>query len=1013
MSKPNVVQTLKSPTAHLSSDGSSRATVLAVAELLAAFQNIKEAVRVLDKSVQKMNRVHHDNEKKANSLRLFQNLSDKLEDDGEKHLDAKDDTNPKRKTPEGSHQDSLAKRLRSSSSAKDPSPGLESQATVISSSKRLSRCMKCKPCLKEDCGKCQNCKKKKKFGGKGTTKSCVKRNCKKLKTVIVTTKKSPQDENFSETVDETELTTPTTSSETPPNPLDTDAEFQSIRTENASARKTLTRQLFRCTSFIQENIDTCEALIAANHPERKLAVLSRQKHASVADLLGERRFKAQAQKSGVNAIAFSGEEEHPLIEVPEPTTWSNGAKTFLPREAIRHIAHNNLSDDNCKYIVDAWIEKKYIPVKRELLLELVDNYYLGETELLTPWSHYLPLTLPLDTSENGWSAEEKASIRKAILNHKGVQVKDMDVTAMFNKDDTDCSDRPQTENNGSAKVDTVDGAEEDANNKNETSAQRAARLEVAGLEVLAEGAEVALHLPEPIGDNSDDGAGEKPKGSLDTAIELIKLEEALKDPIYKKLLTKTKKIKPKSVSPNIDEKHFGPVEAIAHYMHLSDKDKKSELIRWQEEKFIPFDKQNFHDLVIAFYLNEPIPTSWLVDWKKVVEDRTNASYKKQAKDALRLIKDGYVPVPPASKKIFTPLEVGVILTNIDKNLKNRIMEIWISCNFVQVTKRALDVAAQKYEKGQKVSSRFTTVGRPSANTMEKAKAVAKQVMNGKYKKPSDTILPQKTQVKSTTTAKNLELEAKKIALEEKKKNYIVPVPPNNKNEFTPLEAFKCYETVPADVRMHVRFQWMDLKYIPCKNTAFKSMWKKYKDGEELPESWQKKGRPSKVNLDELIEWAKDASKLKGEQITRDEFKAKVETERIAISQRSHKMYWDIIKVTLDSDPSVPKAAPPQPKKPHVVFNQPPSIGTGTGTGTGASLPPLPPDGPSPTRRSLPTTTNMPTMPTMPMHMHMHMNMNMNMNIHAHMDMMQDGNRYHAPPLHEHDISQDDIQDMMV
>ena len=56
--------------------------------------------------------------------------------------------------------------------------------------KKLVRCLECGPCLRGDCGECEACKDKKKFGGTGTLKqSCSHRNCENLKEVIVKAKR--------------------------------------------------------------------------------------------------------------------------------------------------------------------------------------------------------------------------------------------------------------------------------------------------------------------------------------------------------------------------------------------------------------------------------------------------------------------------------------------------------------------------------------------------------------------------------------------------------------------------------------------------------------------------------------------------------------------------------------------------------------------------------------------------------------------------------------------------------
>jgi len=52
--------------------------------------------------------------------------------------------------------------------------------------KKLLRCNSCGPCLRDDCGECESCKDKKKFGGPGLLKrSCIYRECESYQEVEV------------------------------------------------------------------------------------------------------------------------------------------------------------------------------------------------------------------------------------------------------------------------------------------------------------------------------------------------------------------------------------------------------------------------------------------------------------------------------------------------------------------------------------------------------------------------------------------------------------------------------------------------------------------------------------------------------------------------------------------------------------------------------------------------------------------------------------------------------------
>lgn len=56
--------------------------------------------------------------------------------------------------------------------APKPTKGKQQKSDVVR--RRRTRCKKCEPCTRSDCGECNFCKDMKKFGGSGRMKQCCK-----------------------------------------------------------------------------------------------------------------------------------------------------------------------------------------------------------------------------------------------------------------------------------------------------------------------------------------------------------------------------------------------------------------------------------------------------------------------------------------------------------------------------------------------------------------------------------------------------------------------------------------------------------------------------------------------------------------------------------------------------------------------------------------------------------------------------------------------------------------------
>ncbi len=85
-------------------------------------------------------------------------------------------------------------------------PNNSESSTDKKAKKKLVRCMKCDACLRDDCGECESCKDKKKFGGSGMLKrSCIHRECENLQVEKPRRGRPPGKKNVSDSVEDSDI----------------------------------------------------------------------------------------------------------------------------------------------------------------------------------------------------------------------------------------------------------------------------------------------------------------------------------------------------------------------------------------------------------------------------------------------------------------------------------------------------------------------------------------------------------------------------------------------------------------------------------------------------------------------------------------------------------------------------------------------------------------------------------------------------------------------------------------
>jgi len=887
-----------------------------IVELYAIFRYVKDALDVLGKSAQQMNKIHHMN---SDQYRLATNSIQQQQEEAENQANSKKDNctpNSKRRKV------GCGKAISTSSNPKKISNGKERTHT----------------------------KTKRKGQGKTTTKG--RGETKDLR--------KNGDEMFSYF----------------------DKKLSAALEEDIASRRKHTRQLFRCTSYIKEQLAECETLIAANYPERRLASIAIKAGMNVKDLLSHRRYEvhngvgdltakyesgisnnknldtdggyppnvdtntmingvsinvdefatnghdgtsepnssgskyAQENSNSASIQSFTANNEKPYgmqictqeIPIPKPVPVKNKSLRFSPLDAVRIIAHNNLSDGHCNLIIDSWVARQYIPVTKDTLLKEIEKYYYGACTMNNiSWDDMLrmPLLVPLDSRLSPARKERLKLILDCIKGVAAVDACDISVLIQRRSEDSIHT----------KKLSTTDIHVENlvAEHNSEVEGTLAGKdTATTGLHALAAGASLARPLAAArmqasleceqhqdlavVNDGKSRCTNNKTYPS--NRVKLINLAEAKIHHRYKLLFNgEPLVLKTGQIPGPLKNEQFKPLEAIGIFMVMPAAMRDFALDIWTTRKWIPMEKKEFQLMFKHFEENSPVPEEWVSDWKADVQLPLDEEKAKKIEAALGLIKEGTVPIPPYPREEFTPLEVAVILSKISCQEKSRMLDVWIQCGFVPVGKKSLAAVTKKYIEGKEMPSRFGMYGRNRHDGTEK-----------KYKprKKGDITLPKSKKKEYQTcgaAGRAKQREAKNILI----RNMGESKPPDGRQTFTPIEAVKALDEVPSDIRRYVAEQWIEKKYIPIKRTALYGHYRAYRDGKDPPKEWHSSGRPSKIDVNSLISWAKETSKQKGSRVTEDDVRSKVTVIAGSLSRKSLKTYWSCVQASLDMDSTVPPA----------------------------------------------------------------------------------------------------------
>lgn len=341
------------------------------------------------------------------------------------------------------------------------------------------------------------------------------------------------------------------------------------------------------------------------------------------------------------------------------------------------------------------------------------------------------------------------------------------------------------------------------------------------------------------------------------------------------------------------KKQYSVMEAISLYMQVQVYKQDGVLKHWVENKFIPVDSIIFQQMYAAFTLqSQSIPIEWAEDWEAPMKELKIEGKQKEMDAIKRLIREGTVPVPPYPRTEFSPTEVAVILGAVKPREKTPIIEVWTKCGFVPVVRKTLLTTMRKYQNGDTLPPQYGMVGRNRLDGGQKMMFTKRKALTGEERRNHCS--------RSGASSQSKKSSAKEKLIEENG----VPEPPDGKAEFSPLEAMIAFDAVNKSIQRYVATQWIKRNYIPVKRTALYNNYRAYKnDGKAPPNEWNAKGRPSKVDIDHLTQWAKDISREKGYYINEFELDEKM---GVKVTRATSKAYWKLIRTALELDTSVPE-----------------------------------------------------------------------------------------------------------